>query len=228
MANPGWTHPIRKAKYQITKNVFAACFLDILEADEEGARALLGVKQRSDTLAPPGTRIFFNVDSNREKSGEYPVFSMTVKAVEEREGQKRLLCTPIHKEIYPERRAQARRPLNFPVLLVDSQTLFQAESGASESLTLTYMAQKAILKLTVNRTYDFKVNFKGEDCHLQGVVKHIHYDWRTFEHRVGIHFPQLGKDEQIMLNLMVDPNYVVPISENQTVDTSAGKVSLNE
>lgn len=224
----GFGNQIRKARYQITKNVFVSCYLDILDANNDEVRVLLGVKQRSDAHVPIGTRIFFNADGMPTATGEFHAFSVTVLKTEE-QGDKRVhICTPISKTTQLNRRKQERKLVSFPVLLVDSQTLFLAVDGCPEGLALTYSAQKAILKLTVNNSYDFKVNCKGEDCHLQGIVRHIQYDWRTFQHRVGLHFPNLSKDEQIILNLMVDPAYKVPISENQTVDTSTGKISLND
>ncbi len=218
----------RKAKYQLNKNVFVSCYLDILEANAQAVRALVGVQQRFDTKVAVGTRIYFNAESTNQGQGDFHSFSVTVLKTEDDQGKQVHICTPISHEVQQNRREAERKPVNFPVLLVDSQTIFSAVNGTATSLSLTYTAQKAMLKLTVNRPYGFKVNYKGEDCHLEGVIKHIHYDWRTFQHRVGVHFPKLQKDEQIILNLMVDPDYTVPISTKQTVDTSQGKISLND
>lgn len=224
----GVNDPVRKARYQITKHVLVSCYLDILDASNQEVRLLLGVKRRADTQVPVGTRIFIDAGVIDTKSGAFDAFSVTVLKVEMSDGKHVHVCTPIHKETTGERRGQGRMSVNFPVLLVDSQTLFLAVNGTPQGLGLTYTAQRAMLKLTLNRTYDFKFNCKGEDCHLQGIIRHIQYDWRTFQHRVGVHFPNLGKDERIILNLMVDPDYTVPISNTQTVDSGAGKISRND
>lgn len=225
----GFGTQLRKARYQITRNVFVNCYLDILEANSQEVRVLLGVKQRSDTLVPVGTRIYLNTDTlNQPTGGEFKTVSLTVLKIEEQGDRHVHVCGPISQDSLPERRKQARKAVEFPVLLVDSQTVFFAGNGTDESLGLVYAAQKAILKLTVNQTYDFKLNCKGQDCVLKGLIRHIQYDWRTFQHRVGVHFPNLTKDERIILNLMVDPAYRVPLSDKQTVDTSTGKISLND
>lgn len=218
----------QKARYQITKNVFVSCFLDIIEANNQEVRAFLGIKHRSDGHVPIGTRIFLSQAEGSASGNEFSSFSVTVLKIDSQGDRQIHICTPIHKQTQANRRALTRKPVGFPVLLVDSQTVFFAVNGSAAGLELSCIAQKAILKLTVNQVYQFKVNCKGEDCLLQGVVKHIQYDWRTFQHRVGVHFPALGKDEQIILNWLVDPDYKVPISQNQTIDTATGKISLNE
>jgi hypothetical protein len=221
----GSDNPIRKARYQITKNVFVHCYLQVLDANNQEVRLLLGVKHRSDTQVPIGTRIFLSTGGMNLEGSQLSVYSVTVLNVEERDGLFVHICTPISRELADNRRAQPRLSVDFPVLLVDSQTLFMATDGTPEGLGLTYTAQRAILKLTLNESYDFKFNCKGEDCRLKGVIKHIQYDWRTFQHRIGLHFQDLRKDERILLNIMVDPDYTVPISNTQTIDSGAGKIS---
>ncbi|WP_373531789.1 hypothetical protein [Vampirovibrio sp.] len=228
LSQSGSTNPIRKARYQITKNVFVHCYMEILDANNQEVRLLLGVKRRSDTQVSVGTRIFISTSEESQGGGNFSAFSVTVLKIEEIEGKFVHICTPISKASTDERRSQTRLPVNFPVLLVDSQTLFLATNGTPYGLGLTYTAQRAILKLTVNETYDFKLNCKGEDCHLKGVIKHIQYDWRTFQHQIGIHFPNLQKDERMILNIVVDPDYTVPISNTQTIDGGAGKISRND
>ncbi len=219
---------ISKGRFQINKNVYAACYLDVIEANNQEVRLVLSTKKRGDHQVAIGTRIFMDVPTSQETAQPFDTLSVTVLKIEEKDQQFIHFCTPIQKASHPDRRQQPRKAVDFPVLLVDSQTLFLAVNGTPTGLTLRYAAQRAMLKLTIGQTYQFKFNCKGEDCNIQGVVKHIQYDWQTFEHRVGVHFPNMSKDEQIMLNLMVDPNYVVPISTKQTIDTGAGKISLND
>jgi hypothetical protein len=228
LSSTGSDNPIRKARYQITKNVFVHCYLQVLDANNQEVRLLLGVKHRSDTQVPLGTRIFISAGGMNIEGSQFSAYSVTVLNVEERDGIFVHICTPISKELGDNRRAQPRLNVDFPVLLVDSQTLFVATDGTPQGLGLTYTAQRAILKLTMNESYDFKFNCKGEDCSLRGVIKHIQYDWRTFQHRVGIHFQELRKDERMLLSIMVDPDYIVPISNTQTIDSSIGKISRND
>jgi hypothetical protein len=224
----GSNNPIHKARYQITKNVFVHCYLQVLNANNQEVRLLLGVKHRSDTQVPIGTRVFINPTGIHQEDSQFSAFSVAVLSVEERKGQFIHICTPISRELSDNRRAQPRLSVDFPVLLVDSQTIFWATDGSPQGLGLTYSAQRAILKLTLNGSYDFKLNCKGEDFTLSGVIKHIQYDWRTFQHRVGIHFPELTKDKLMFLSIMVDPDYIVPISNTQTVDSGVGKISHND
>lgn len=224
----GQGNQIRKARYQITRNVFVNCYLNILEASGLEVKALIGINSRSDAQVPIGTRIILNPEANTASGSEFATFSMIVLKTEEHFGKLVHICSPIHRQTTPNQRKVERKPVSFPVLLTDSQTIFFAVNGSHQGLELACSAQKAMLKLTINQTYTFKVNCKGEDCQLQGQVKHIQYDRKTFQHRVGIHFPDLGKDELIILNLLVDPDYKVPLSQNQTVDTTTGKISLND
>lgn len=219
---------VTRGRYQINKSVFAACFLEIIEANQQQLRLLLYSKKRGDQQVPVGTRIMLEFVGSAEDNQTFVSNTVTVLKVESEDEQFIHVCTPIQQSISQERRKQERRPVSFPVLLIDSQTLFSAVNGSINGLELRYAAQRAMMKLTVGQNYQFKFNCKGEDCLLKGVVRHIQYDWLTFEHRVGIHFPSLTKDEQIMLNLMVDPEYIVPISDKQTIDTGAGKISLND
>lgn len=219
---------ISKGRFQINKNVFAACYLDVMEANNQEVRLVLSAKKRGDQQVAIGTRIYLDLPTSPEAARSFDSVSVTVLKIEEKDHQFIHVCTPIQKSTHPERRQEPRKVVNFPVLLVDSQTLFSAVNGTSRGLALRYAAQRAMLKLTIGQSYQFKFNCKGEDCNIRGVVKHIQYDWQTFEHQVGVYFPNMSKDEEIMLNLMVDPNYTVPISTRQTIDTGAGKISLND
>jgi hypothetical protein len=219
---------ISKGRFQINKNVFAACYLDIIEANNQEVRLVLSSKKRGDHQVPLGTRIYMDLPSYGETARSFDTVSVTVLKIEEADHQLIHVCTPIQKSTHPDRRQQPRRMVDFPVLLVDSQTLFLAVNGTASGLALRYAAQRAMLKLTIGQSYQFKFNCKGEDCVLRGLIKHIQYDWQTFEHQVGVSFPSLSKDEEIMLNLMVDPDYTVPISTRQTIDSGAGKISRND
>lgn len=231
MTTPNKTKTLR-GKYQITKNIFVTCYLDILEATDKEIRTFLSLKKRTDTLVPVGTRIFFDVETinkiNVRRQRDFDIFSITVQQLEDWNGKPLHVCTPIQKEARPNLREAERVSAEFPVLLEGGTSEFIARSGTEKGLTLHYTAKKAMLSLALGQQRDFKVTYKGEEYFLNGRVKHIQYDWKRHEHVVGVHFPNLKQEENIILNLLLDPHYTIDISAKQTIDTSAGKISLDD
>ncbi len=223
-----------RGRYQLTKNIFVTCYLDVLEANNNGIQAFIGVKNRGDSTVPLGSRIFFDADAinkiNARRNQSYDIFSIVVQAVQEMNGRPLHVCTPILKENYADRRQVERKPSSFPVMVTDrrSDTDFIATDGNASGLTLRYTGRKAMLNLAIRETYTFIVDYKGKQYQLSGEVKHIQYDWKTHEHSMGVHFPKLTDDEELILNLLVDPSYTINVSGKQTVDTTAGKVSADD
>lgn len=218
-----------RGRYQITKNTFVTCYLDVLEASQEGFKTFIGLSSRADTVVPVGTRIFFNAEPTEGEQG-FNLYSITVQKIEDIEGQPILVCSPIEKETRANLRSKGRIATEFPVML-SGQTQksgFIAKDGTTSGLTLFYAAKKAILSLALRQTYHFSVEYKGTAYQLPGEVKHIQYDWKTHEHRVGVHFPQLPEQEKVILNLLLDPSYTTPITNKQTVDTALGKISVSD
>ena len=219
---------ILKGKYQITKNSYVVCYLHILDANNDEVKTLLKIKSNAFTEVPVGTTIYFSMGKdNRQSDGTFNLFSVKVKRVDDVSGNPLHVCTAINKASRENMRAIERRPLDFPVKLSNSDAMFTARDGHSQGLTLQYTANHAMMSLILDRTYDFSVNLKDTEHLLPGKIKHIHYDWQTHQHVVGVHFSQLNKDQDIILNLLVDPDYVIPISNNASVDTAAGKISLD-
>lgn len=219
---------VLKGKYQITKNIYVVCYLYLVEATEAEVRTLVKLKSSAFTSIPVGTPILFDMEkSNSTKNGLYRVFSSKVKSVEELDGHALHVCTPIQKSERPDLRASERRPVHFPVGISNSQAIFNAFAGSNQGLTLRYSANHAMVSLSLNRTYEFKVNLKDELYCLPGSIKHIQYDWQTHQHLIGVYFGDLNKDQAMILNLLVDPEYVVPLSNNASLDSAAGKISLD-
>lgn len=219
---------VLKGKYQITKNIFVVCYLYILDANNDEVRTLIKLKSNAFAMVPVGTTIYFNMGKeNWLPDGDYSTFSVKVKRVEDLDGNSLHVCTAIAKGARKNSRAQERRPLDFPMTLAKSQSVFTAKSGNSQGLTLQYTANHAMVSLALDKTYEFSVSLKGEEYTLPGLIKHIQYDWQTHQHVIGVHFNMLNKDQEIILNLLVDPEYVIPISNNASVDSAAGKISLD-
>jgi hypothetical protein len=220
-----------RGRYQITKNTFVTCYLDVLEASSDGFKTFIGLSSRADTVVPVGTRIFFNAEPSRQVDAQPPqsfdVYSITVRQIEDVSGQPILVCSPIQKETRPNLRSEERKQAQFPVRLSgkSQSTSFVAKEGTVKGLTLVYAARKALLSLALGQVYNFSVEYKGTTYQLPGEVKHIRYDWKTHEHLVGVHFRQLPEQEKVVLNLLLDPTYTIPITDKQTVDTSLGKIS---
>lgn len=214
-----------RGKYQITKNTFVTCYLDVLEASSNGLRTFIGLSRRADTVVPVGTKIFFNAEPIRDQSQSqsFDLYSITVQKIEDENGQPLLVCSPIQKETRPDLRSEERKIKEFPVTLQNAS--FIAKGGTAKGLTLYYAAKKALLSLALKQVYQFSVEYKGATYHLPGEIKHIHYDWKTHEHLLGVAFSKLPKQEEAVLNFLLDPEYTVPIAEKQTIDTALGKIS---
>jgi hypothetical protein len=228
MSTPQKTKPLR-GKYQLAKNIFVTCYLDVLEATDQEIRTFIGLKKRGDATVPIGTRIIFDAGVinriNVRRHGSLDIISIQVLKLEVMGGKPLHVCTAIQKGSRGDLREAERKEAEFPVFIEGKDAQFMASGGTTKGLSLHYTSKRAMLSLTLNRTYDFRVNYKGSDYIFQGVIKHIQYDWKNHEHLIGVHFPTLGPDEEIILNLLLDPEYTIDISGRQTVDTSVGKIS---
>lgn len=221
-----------RGKYQITKNIFVTCYLDVVEATDKEIRTFLGLKRRSDTLVPVGTQIFFNAETinkiNVRRNRTFDIFSIKVVEVEDMGGKPLHVCTAISKDSRADLRNDERKEAEFPVRLRGTKSDFIARGGTSKGLTMHYTAKRAMLSLNLGKLYNFSVQYKGNDYQLPGIVKHIQYDWKTHDHVVGVHFPNLDQESEIILNLLLDPEYTIDISSRQTVDTALGKISQED
>lgn len=232
MSNGQSTTKVLKGKYQLSKNIFVSCYLNVLEATDQEIRAFVGLKRNTHTQVPIGTKIIFDSGAITKpgitSSSSFEILSITVRQIEERNGQPLLVCTSIQKETRQNERANERREVDFPLQIANSSAEFIAKNGNSKGLTMQYTANRAMVSLSLNRIYNFSVQLKGETYQLPGRIKRIQYDWKSYHHLIGVDFSDLNKDQDIILNLMVDPDYTVQLSNKQTVDTASGKISLDD
>ncbi len=222
---------ILRGKYQITKNTFVICYLHVVEASQHEIKTYLKLKAKGFSEVPVGTTIFFKVEplnkGDDDTPPSYTIFSVKVTHVQEVNGQMLHVCTAVDKKQREELRAAPRRALEFPVALANSEALFTAINGNNRGLTLQYSANHAMVSLVLGRSYEFVMSHKETSYVLPGEIKHIQYDWQTHQHLIGVHFNKLDKDQDMILNLLVDPDYVIPISNKASVDTATGKISLD-
>lgn len=183
-------------------------------------------------MVPIGTKIYFNADPinklNVLRQKDFEVIYITVQKIEEVDGKPLHICTPIHKETRPEMRGSERKEVHFPVIMANSSSQFEAVNGCSEGLSLLFKPNRAMVSLSLNRPYQFSINFKEETYLLDGTIKHIQYDWASHHHVIGIHLSNLTKDQEILLNRLIDPEYKINISNKSTIDSAAGKISIDD
>jgi hypothetical protein len=205
-----------KAKYRIARNVFALCRLDVLEATDQQMKLLVGVLKKGDRQLTVGTQLILL------NPGSMEFMATHIKSVEEANVY---LCNPLKIDPIEERRQEARRDTDFTVYLGEQP--LKAINGSYLGLTLqTEGAQSTLTNLAVDRVYALKVTYKQVEYVLDGVLRHLHYDWKTYHHTLGVHFPGLNQEQETVLRFLVDPNYTVPVAESQRVDTATGKISL--
>lgn len=221
-----------RGKYQITKDIYVACYLDILEATDKEIKTFVGLKKRADSTLPAGTRIYFDAEVinkiNVRRSNSFDIFWIKVLGSGNLDGKPLHICTTINKETRPNLRGEDRKEAAFPVYLAGSGAEFKAVNGTVQGLTLLYEARKAVLSLAVGHEYEFSVNYKDRDYLLPAVIKHIQYDRREHEHLVGIQFAPLGQELETIVRLLLDPDYKIQISDRHTVDTALGKISRGD
>lgn len=208
------------------------CHLNVLEATDHDMKTFLRVKGNTYTMVPIGTKIYLNADSinklNVLRQKDFDIFSITVQKIEEVNGKPLHICTTIHKETRAEMRGSERRDVHFPVSITNSSSLFETLNGCSEGLSLLFKPNRAMVSLSLDRSYQFSVQFREEDYFLDGNIRHIQYDWATHHHIIGVHFPNLTKDQEILLNRLIDPEYKINISTKSSIDSAAGKISIDD
>lgn len=219
-------------KYQIKENLFVACHLEVFDANDREFKTYIGIKRNADVIVPVGTKIYLNADSINKiisrRSNTFDVFYVVVKGLIEMNNRPLQICTPISKETHPELRREPRNDVQFSVS-VETESgediLFQAKSGTVGGLTLQYRSKHILLGgINLGNRYDFKMPYKGKEYFFNGKVQHIHYNWKTHEHMIGVSFDKLDSDHNTILNLLIDPNYKIDISHKETIDPRTGRV----
>jgi hypothetical protein len=192
----------------------------------------LGVKRNADVVVPVGTKIYLNADSinkiTARRSNVFDVFYVVVRGVADHNGRPLHMCSALIKESHPDMRRTPRTPVDFPasVEMESGEAVqFTAKNATLEGLTLISKSQYVLLGgIHLGASHDFKIAYKGKDYFFNGKVCHIHYNWKTHEHIIGITFTGLTSDQEIIMNLLIDPEYRIDISHKETIDPLTGRI----
>ena len=216
-----------RGKYQLSKNTYVACYLDVVEATDKEIHTFVGLKKRADGVVPNGARIYFDAEMinkiNVRRSNTFDIFSVTVLFTRPSNGKTLHICSPINKETHGNLRETERQPMGVHAVLNEAQ--FTVTDATRQGLTLLYTSKKSIMSLVVNHHYELLIQYKDESYPFPVEIKHVQYDWRSHEHVIGVQFGELSEDQQTILTLLLDPRFSIDLSGPQTVDTHQGKVS---
>jgi len=219
--------PLINAKYQLRKNLFVWCQLELTTHSETSITTYVGVKGPGDTKLPIGTTLFFDpvALSNEIKpsSSSYDFVVAKVVAHEDVPGKKAPLhqCSLTHQSRQNTRNL-TRKPCQFSMTSGNLQLL--VTNGSVEGLNLMLKAETMLSSMTQGRQYPLTANFKNQNYTFNVVVQHIHYNWQTFHHQVGVQLLPLSKEEETVMNMLIDPNFKVEL-KTAAVDAASGKIS---
>ena len=222
-----------RAKFQIKPNIYVNCYVEVEDVSDDDFRAYVGIKRRADTIVPVGAKILFNPSSMNPESrqiasdlkGEYEEISVTVLKHFTYSGDDQAvhICTPLQRNKRPEQRRQRRKTCNF-ILRFDDEHIFRVENGTTDGLMLFFQAKNPITNMALDTEYMFQAEHKGHNFRFPAVIKHVLYNWKTHEHRLGIAFQSLDRATEMALNVMLDPNFKLDLSMG-SVDTESGKIT---
>lgn len=217
-------------KYQIQRNIYATCFLDVLEADGEALIAHVGVRKRADTEVPAGTRLILMTEqlqkiTQRQKQS-CDIFYVTVLSTyKDEHGLAVHKCTTVQRETIPERRAKERAEVRVPVHLKGGEELFTMINASTKGLTLEFTSKKAVMRFRLDEVYTVQISHRGKFHEFPIRIKHIQYNWKSHLHTLGVGFESLNWEQETIINLIIDPTYQVKLPESQKIDTGEFKIS---
>ncbi len=231
-----------RAKFQIKSNIFVHCYVEVEDVSDTEFRAYIGVKRRADTVLPIGAKVFINPDSLKPKSvvskkddeadfkgksedeAHEFVFVRVLKhqVYEGSEGTVHI-CSPIQRENRNNLRKTPRKPSDFKIYH-GKDIEFSVENGSTKGLGLFFKSNNAVVAMTPNREYTLTATHKEKEYSFPGSIKHILYNWKTYEHRIGFELQPLSKEKEIVMNILIDPEYKISLS-GSTVDAATGKIT---
>ncbi len=223
-----------RAKFQIKSNICVHCHVEVEDVSDTEFRIYVGVKRRGDTVLPIGSRIYIfpenmkvkkDGDNDLESEGLYETASVQVlkHVVYEGDGSTVHLCTPIQRKLHKNLRSIERKPASFELRHGDQQE-FSAENATTQGLGLLFKSEHPILAMTQDREYTLTATHKDKEYDFPGIIKHILYNWKTYEHRIGFELNPLDTQKEIVLNILIDPEYKTDLSAS-TVDAASGKIT---
>lgn len=219
---------VLRGKYQIKKNIYSVCTIYVVEANDHDIKAFIGIHRPGDQTIPIGTRIYLDSESinkilARNNQG-FEVISIDVKAHENGTTGCLHVCSPIQKDRVADRRKKPRAELKFPVTVPESDIVLNCIDGTMEGLTLLCKSKNRLSSLNVDCEYKFVIDYKGKHYTFPVKVSNLQYDWKNFEHRIGVTLCALDSEQTTILNLVLDPDYELDISHLESIDPITGKV----
>lgn len=217
-----------KAKYQVNKNLFVACYLDVVEATQQGFKAQVGIRSPGDIILPVGTKLYLaSVPSLQPhlKSNAFETYYVVVEGVEVDYGVAIQSCSPILKEKRKNLRRFDRKETSFDAHISEiAGTNFSVLNGSSDGLALQYKASSLLVGLVLGNRYTFNASYKDHLLSIPAKALHLHYDWKNNQHTLGLKILQLNTDQEFLLNRLLDPNYTDDTSQNASIDTEEARI----
>lgn len=218
-----------RAKYRINNNLYITCYLDIIDATAEGFLAQVGIRVPGDTVIPIGTKLYLASSqvkhSTPENKGFINLFYVAVKGVEINYGVPVQVCSPICRETRPDMRQRERMKTQFNIEIEEmGDAHFIVVEGSTGGLTVLYQASKVFAGLVLGNKYKVNVPLREETLAFPVRVTHILYDWRTYQHLIGVEVLELTQSQEFLLSRIIDPNAKTDISQHASIDTEEARI----
>jgi hypothetical protein len=215
-----------KAKYQVNRNIYVTCYLDIIEATMDGMKTQVGIRIPGDTILPVGTKLYITQVTPKEQvEDEFEAYYVTVQGVEVEQGLPLQLCSPIMREKRRNMRQRDRKQANFAVKLLELEdTEFTVINGSIDGLTMQYRTTGMLIGLVLGQQYDLHMEYKEQSLNLPVEAIHIQYDWHNNNHLLGVKVLELSQNQEFMLNRLIDPSYTFEVKQSALVDTEEARI----
>ncbi len=212
-----------KAKYQVNKNLFVICYLDIIDATSEGFKAQIGIRVPGDTVIPVGTKLYLALHPTRPfamEEDDFETFYVLVQGVEIQHGLPVQTCSPILRERRKNKRGIERRESHFEVKLQQIEgRSFTAMNGTLRGLTLMYQATGMFIGVVLGSTYQLDTAYKETPLSFPVRIAHIHYDWYSNQHLMGVRILEMSPREEPYFMRLIQPPPAGGYDQSASVDT---------
>jgi len=215
---------VLKAKYQANKNLFVTCYLNVIEATSKEFKAQVGIRAAGDTIIPVGTKLYLIQEAGlAEEDTDPELFFVVVEGIELDGGLPIQVCSPICRENRQDERKKDRQACNFEVL-IDGMSFEQctAVNASMKGLGLKLKASKIYGGLVLDNICQLSIPMKNEEpISLPIRIAHIHYNWQTYEHFLGVQIMQASTQDSErfyqLLNPLSKDNQVTTIDEQARI-----------
>ncbi len=220
-----------RVKYQVRKNLFVTCYLDVVDATAEGFKAQVGIRIPGDTVIPTGTKLYLahtHEDNPLQEGNMFEMYYVTVKGVESLKGMPVQVCSAITKEKREDLREIERKDCYFEIRIAEvEEGEYTAINGSIGGLTVMYQTDKRFSGLVLGSNYHFTAQYKNELLSVPSQITHIHYDWHTNQHLMGLKVLNLTRDQEVILNKLIDPAYTIEIKHKSLVDADEARIRVD-